>query len=53
MGREKRGGLGGSEAKELSWRRWGSRERHLIKVPFVGRLQEVEAALAHVSMVLN
>lgn len=53
MGRERRGGLGGSEAKELSWRRRGSRERHLIKVPFVGRLQEVEAALAHVSMVLN
>lgn len=46
-------GWGGREAKELSWRRWGSCERHLIKVPFVGRLQEVEAALAHVSTVLN
>lgn len=53
MGREGRGGWGRKEANELSWRRRGSCERHLIKVPFVGRLQEVEAALAHVSMVLN
>lgn len=46
-------GWGRKEANELSWRRQGSCERHLIKVPFVGRLQEVEAALAHVSTVLN